>query len=153
MKKLSVIILVSILSFSLMSCSDDDSNEEPNNSITDGEWKLVGLILNGNDVTSSQLNECNLRNTYLFREDNTFIFTSHNEEQNSDSCTSDTESGVWRDVTKDADPALIAAFDGKDIEDDEERLNFRIVDGVLRETVYERNSDGTRETFFYLYEK
>ena len=153
MKKLSVLILTSILLFSSLSCGDDDGGDVEA-TLTGGKWQLVRLSFNGEDVTATDLDACDLLDTYEFREDNTFVFVGNSAVDGTEACDSQTSSGIWREDTSVPNSLrFVAAFDGEDINVAEEQINFRIEDKTLREIVQEPNADGCCNNFNYFYEK
>lgn len=94
MKKLSVIILASILAFSLMSCSDDDSNEEQEFPTTGVVWKLDTIEFEDNDGNTSNIEtSCEIQSTLTFKGDGSFTRSLYVVMEND--CVQYDQSGTW----------------------------------------------------------
>lgn len=93
MKKLSVILLASILSFSLSSCSDDEDEDVAQISLTGGVWKIVDFSIEGE---RQELDECEQLETFEFNEDNTFVQQQFTLNEETGECEADPAlTGTW----------------------------------------------------------
>lgn len=91
MKKI-VLITISIL---FICCSKND--EEPINYPLINTWKQIDIVTNG----TSGKNVCNLKNSITFKDDNSWSWLNHNEEN----CELDSRGayvGTWEEKSRDA---------------------------------------------------
>ncbi|GAA4111707.1 hypothetical protein GCM10022393_09560 [Aquimarina addita] len=152
MKKLFLTSLVIVLSITTISCGDDDGGSVEE-TLTGGTWKLVSLEVNGNDVTATELDACDLEETYVFNNDNTFVFTSNRTDDSTDTCVESTVIGAWEVKPSNNTTEFIAAYDGDDITNEDDQLDFRIEDQTLVEIIEEPVASGGSDSYRYRYEK
>lgn len=147
MKKLSVIILASIIALSFTSCSSDDE-KAAEASLTAKPWKLSKLEINLVDQTST-LDKCDLMDTYNFTDDGKFSFTGH-ELESSSNCSSTVVTGTWvEDNSVKYSRRFNATFDG------DEKSFLLIIEGdILREDINEGpDEEGGYVLYSYYYSR
>ena len=150
MKK-SFLFVICLAVFTSLIISCDDEKGEFEATLTGGKWVLERLELNGEEV---MLDECELKDSYVFNEDNTFVFTFNEQVSETDPCTTGTSSGIWREDNSVPNSIRIeAAFDGDDINDENQRLNFRIENQTLREIIKEPAAEGGFNSYSFYYKK
>ena len=93
MKKLTLILSITILTFTSCSTDDDTTNDQD---MFVGTWNLSMGLLNGED--RDIINDCNSRSNFTINENGTFLQTSY-ANNDTNSCELDySDPGSWENL-------------------------------------------------------
>ena len=146
MRKLSVIILASILSFATISCGDDEGGGELPS--TSGIWILDSMEFQDNDGNETFIEtDCEIQSTITFREDGTFSRSLYVLDEGN--CVQYDQSGTWSE--NDNRELTLNYTQGENIQDPN---RFQVTDNGLEESIVFIDQDAeTIESILYTYKK
>lgn len=145
MKKLSVIILASILAFVTLNCSKDDGENEKNAVLTGGIWQLTSFTIDGGE---KPLSTCARLETFQFMDDGTFSQKIYSSNSAEDGCELETErTGKWVKASK--EDFFNITFDNDTFQD----IIFNIGVRTLGYGISVTSTDDPTKFYGYYFEK
>lgn len=128
----TILIMAAIFTATLFSCSSDDDGGTT--TVVDpivGKWNLTSRIVNDE---AQQLDDCDLKDFLIFKNDNSFEEVLNEDSGTGDNCTAYNDAGTWKKIEENKYTGLYSnddyiinwelSEDGKTLTDIEEDENY-----------------------------